>query len=224
MSIDGSPASWPDEQPPHQPLVGAERLPPATFARTAPGIPVGITATPSLDHPAAVARVLSAGIDVRRVRLRDVPRTARLQRRAFPKRLAYSGPTLFGLALLPAIGFIVAVRDGDVLGCAIGDRSGLDARVINIAVDPDARRQGLAAALLFELEEALPGGDMILMVQRENIGAHELYRRAGYVDVGLAPAYYGRGRDGIWMRKHRPSDLNPLPGASDEQIDLAPPR
>jgi ribosomal protein S18 acetylase RimI-like enzyme len=217
VSIDGSPFTTPDRQPP------STDLPPTTFARTAPGIPVGVTANPSLDRVTALDRVQRAGIEVRRVRLRDVPRLTRLQRRAFPKRLAYSGPTLFGLALLPAIGFLVAVRGRDVLGCAIGDRSGLDARVINIAVDPDARRQGLAAALLFELEEALPGGDMILMVQRENDGAHDLYRRAGYVDVGLAPAYYGPGRDGIWMRKHRPSSPAPM-GGTDDRIYRPYPR
>jgi ribosomal protein S18 acetylase RimI-like enzyme len=183
--------------------------PVVTWAATAPGLPVGAVSEPTLARADALDRAAAGGVTVRRVRLRELLRVAAIQRQAFPKRLAYSGPTLFGLYLLPVIRFLVAVRGHEVLGCAIGDRSGLDARVINIAVAPAARRQGVAAALLFELEEALPGGDMVLMVQRENTGAHDLYRRVGYVDVGLAPGYYGPGRDGIWMRKPRPTQPNP---------------
>ena len=180
-------------------------LPPITWSPTAPGIPVGVVSQPSISPADALARVAADGVEIRRVRLRELLQVARIQRRAFPPRLAYPLTTLFTLSLLPIVRFVVAVQGKRVLGCAIGDRSGLDARVINIAVDPDARRTGVGAALLFELENTLSGGDMVLMVQRENSGAHALYRRVGYVDVGLALDYYGRGRHGIWMRKPRPT-------------------
>ncbi len=182
-----------------------ENLPPITWSPTAPGIPLGVVSQQSITPDDALARVAAAGVEIRRVRLRDILQVARIQRRAFPPRLAYPIATLLTLSFLPLVQFVVAVRGKRVLGCAIGDRSGLDARVINIAVDPTARRTGIGAALLFELEKRLSGGDMVLMVQRENSDAHTLYRRVGYVDVGLAPDYYGRGRHGIWMRKHRPT-------------------
>ncbi len=192
----------PDERHDH---AGTDGLPPITWSPTAPGIPLGVVSQQSVTREEAFARIEAGGIEVRRVRLREILQVGRIQRRAFPPRLAYPIATLLTLSFLPVVQFVVAVRDGRVLGCAIGDRSGLDARVINIAVDPAARRLGVGAALLFELETKLSGGDMVLMVQRENIDAHALYLRVGYVDVGTAIDYYGRGRHGIWMRKHRPT-------------------
>ncbi len=184
---------------------GTDGLPPITWSPTAPGIPLGVVSQQSISRDEASARMTLGGIEIRRVRLRDILQVARIQRRAFPPRLAYPIATLLTLSFLPIVQFVVAVQGRHVLGCAIGDRSGLDARVINIAVDPPARRLGVGAALLFELETRLSGGDMVLMVQRENTDAHALYLRVGYVDVGTAIDYYGRGRHGIWMRKHRPT-------------------
>jgi len=137
------------------------------------------------------------------VRFRELWQVRNLQRRSFRRGLAYSISTLLLLRLLPNVRFLVARHGDRVLGCAIGDRSGGQSRVINLAVDPDARRRGLGEQLLRALETALPQGDMILMVQQENTGARHLYEKAGYHSVGVGRNYYGRGQDGIWMRKQR---------------------
>lgn len=136
-------------------------------------------------------------------RLRDLPALARLQRRAFPSRLAYSLPTLVLLWALPWVRLLVARRGDAIEGSIIGDRTPTGGRVINLAVDPDARRQGVGSALLYEIERALPHGDMTLMVQAENSAARALYRRVGYADEGELANYYGPGRTGVWMRKRR---------------------
>ena len=128
---------------------------------------------------------------------------ARVQRRAFRPALAYGLTTLVALRALPRVRFLVARRGDAVVGCAIGDRHDGNARVINLAVDPEARRQGIGAALLRALEAALPGGDVLLMVEAENAAAQALYRREGYVQVSTSGDYYGRGRAGIWMQKTR---------------------
>jgi ribosomal protein S18 acetylase RimI-like enzyme len=137
------------------------------------------------------------------VRMRDLWQVRTLQRRSFRRGLAYSISTLTLLWALPTVRFLVARHGDRVLGCAIGDRSSGQSRVINLAVDPDARRHGIGRQLLHALEVALPQGDMILMVQEENAGARRLYEKAGYHDVGVGRNYYGRGQDGIWMRKRR---------------------
>jgi [ribosomal protein S18]-alanine N-acetyltransferase len=137
------------------------------------------------------------------VRVRDLAKVARLQRRAFRPPLAYGLPTLLVLWALPKVQFLVA-RDGErIVGCAIGDREANQARVINICVDPTAQRQGIGAMLLRELEAALPAGNVVLMVEEGNKGAQALYRREGYLPVGTSRDYYGRGLDGIWMQKQR---------------------
>ena len=148
-------------------------------------------------------RPVAAAVDVGPVRWRELAAVARLQRRAFPPRLAYGPGTLVLLGVLPHVRFLVARRLGVVVGCAIGDRHDDHARVINLAVDPSARRGGIGTALLRGLEAALPGGDVLLMVEAENAAAQALYRREGYVPVGRSGDYYGRGRAGIWMQKSR---------------------
>lgn len=136
-------------------------------------------------------------------RLRDLPALARLQRRAFPPRLAYSLGTLALLWALPWVRLLIARRGGVIVGCVIGDRTHDGGRVINLAVDPAARRQGAGTALLRAIERALPGGDMTLMVQEENSGARALYLHVGYAEDAHLPNYYGPARHGVLMRKRR---------------------
>ncbi|MCC6315872.1 MAG: GNAT family N-acetyltransferase [Thermomicrobiales bacterium] len=138
------------------------------------------------------------------VRWAELPAVARLQARAFRRGLAYRLPTLLLLRASPGVRFLVAREQGRVIGCAIGDRAGTIGRVVNLAVDPDVRRRGVGTALLAAVEAALPGGDMLLMVEAHNTAARALYEHAGYLPSGQAPNYYGRGHHGIWMRKPRP--------------------
>jgi ribosomal-protein-alanine N-acetyltransferase len=142
-------------------------------------------------------------IEISPARLRDLPAVAGVQRRAFPPRLAYTLGTLALLWTLPWVRLLVARRDRRIIGCVIGDRVLQDSRVINLAVDPSAQRQGIGAALLNAAERALPNGDMTLMVQSGNTAARSLYRRVGYQEERENPNYYGPGRPGVWMRKQR---------------------
>jgi ribosomal-protein-alanine N-acetyltransferase len=160
--------------------------------RSAPSSPVA--------PPACQA---TAGVTIGAAHLRELPGIARLQRRAFPPRLAYTLGTLALLWALPWVRLLVARRDRAIVGCIIGDRVIEGARVINLAVDPDCRRQGIGAALLRALDRALPGGDLVLMVQIENLGAQALYRSEGFAVITEAPNYYGSGRSGLWMRRSR---------------------
>jgi ribosomal protein S18 acetylase RimI-like enzyme len=154
--------------------------------------------------PGASANLAAAPrVEVGPVRFGELPAVGRLQRRAFRPRLAYGLGTLVLLRLLPHVRFLVARRGETVVGCAIGDRQGPHARIINVAVDPNAQRQGVGAALLQGIEAALPSGNVLLMVEQENAAALALYRRAGYAQVGIAADYYGRGRHGLWMQKRR---------------------
>jgi [ribosomal protein S18]-alanine N-acetyltransferase len=137
------------------------------------------------------------------VRFGDLRAVAALQKRAFKPRLAYGISTLLLLWLLPHVRFLVAREEGIIVGCAIGDRNGGQSRVVNICVDPAMQRRGIGAELLRRLEQALPLGDVMLMVETDNIAAKSLYKKEGYKEVGVSKNYYGRGKDGIWMQKSR---------------------
>jgi ribosomal-protein-alanine N-acetyltransferase len=160
--------------------------------------------------PAAPAeRASSAWVAIAPVSLRDLYRVASLQKRAFRPPIAYGLTTLIVLWALPKVQFLVARREGRIVGCAIGDTQGAQSRVVSICTDPEWRRHGIAARLLRELETRLPVGDVVLMVETGNAAAEALYRREGYVAVGVSRDYYGRGRDGIWMQKHRTPNAAP---------------
>lgn len=76
-----------------------------------------------------------------------------------------------------------------------------EAELLNIAVLPRARRQGLAARLLRHAqEEAFAAGTtrMFLEVRADNDAALRLYRREGWEQVGIRKRYYSEdGSDAI---------------------------
>jgi ribosomal-protein-alanine N-acetyltransferase len=143
------------------------------------------------------------GLEIGSAGWRDLPAVAGVQRRAFPRRFAYTLSTLAILWALPWVRLLVARRDGAIVGCVIGDRILEGNRIVNLAVDPAAQRQGIGAALLHAAERAMPTGDMTLMVQTGNAPARALYHRLGYEEESVQPHYYGPGRPGIKMRKAR---------------------
>ena len=133
----------------------------------------------------------------------EARKVAQLQRRAFRPPLAYGATTILLLWALPKVEIVVA-RDGErIIGCAIGDCTDGQSRVISICVDPTARRQGIGRRMLRALESRLPLGDVVLMVEDANEAAKELYRQEGYSPVGVSQNYYGGGHNGIWMQKPR---------------------
>ena len=77
---------------------------------------------------------------------------------------------------------------------------------MNIAVDPDLRRQGIASALLAELYARAGDEDaqFTLEVRRSNQAAIELYERDGFRIAGLRRRYYqDNGEDALIMWRTR---------------------
>lgn len=82
-----------------------------------------------------------------------------------------------------------------------------EAHLLNIAIQPDHQRQGLGRQLLHRvLERAAAGGAkrLLLEVRPSNIGALNLYRKEGFVELGVRRQYYPAGaarEDAIVMEK-----------------------
>ena len=85
---------------------------------------------------------------------------------------------------------LVAVIEKRVTGFLASRRVASDEReILNVAVDLDQRRKGIARALLGQ-ELARGRGRWFLEVRASNVAAIQLYETAGFERCGRRPAYY----------------------------------
>ena len=101
--------------------------------------------------------------------------------------------------------WLVAVCDGQVVGY-VGSQSVLDgADMMNIAVHPQYRKQGIAQRLILELISLLQDRgvkSLALEVRASNKPAICLYQKLGFVQVGCRPGYYRNPKeDAFILRK-----------------------
>ena len=105
----------------------------------------------------------------------------------------------------PLSTWLVAVEDGVVCGY-VGSQSVLDgADMMNIAVHPDYRKQGIAYNLVDKLIGLLKAKNVIslsLEVRVSNENAINLYHKMGFEVIGRRPGYYRNPREDAYiMRK-----------------------
>lgn len=94
---------------------------------------------------------------------------------------------------------IIASQNGFIVWRVVAD----EAEIITIGVHPDARKNGIACAMLTLVENDVKkrgGGKIFLEVAENNIPARKLYETNGYKQIGVRPKYYD-GIDAIMMEK-----------------------
>lgn len=101
--------------------------------------------------------------------------------------------------------WLIAEVDGVVAGY-VGSQTVLDsADMMNLAVSPSFRRQGIGERLVNCLTEALKEKGvktLLLEVRISNEPAKELYQKLGFEMVGKRPRYYEKPReDALILRK-----------------------
>ena len=98
--------------------------------------------------------------------------------------------------------FVVTVGQ-KILGYLIFYQAGLEMHIMNIAVHPGRRRQGIARAMLEKvLEVALANSveECFLEVRESNFAARTLYERLGFKSIGKRKGYYSEtNEDAIVM-------------------------
>ena len=101
--------------------------------------------------------------------------------------------------------WLVAEVDGVVAGYIGSQTVPPESDVMNVAVHPDYRRQGIARQLVTELIHALTEKGMkslTLEVRQSNAPAIALYAQLGFQQVGLRPNYYRNPKENaLIMRK-----------------------
>ena len=146
----------------------------------------------------------AAAVEIRRLTYADLPQVVAIERRAFttPWSLA-----MFVLELSKPSGVcLAAVVETELAGYLVCSRYDMVWHVMNVAVDPDRRRRGIATALIAALLERI-GDDaqVTLEVRRSNTGALALYERFGFRSAGVRPRYYAdNGEDAVIMWRTAP--------------------
>ena len=131
----------------------------------------------------------------------DLPQVIALERRAFttPWSLA-----MFVLEMSKPSGLCLAAIDastGRLIGYLVLSRYDTVWHLMNVAVEPRRRREGIASALLEQMiERAGPEAQYTLEVRTSNAGAIALYERFGFRSAGKRPRYYrDTGEDAVIM-------------------------
>lgn len=141
-----------------------------------------------------------AGIEIARFRPRHLRRILEIERACFPED-PYTRAIFRELYRDAGPLFLVAkVRRRVVaymITCVCEDNT---AELVSIAVLPDFRCQGVAAAMLEFACAALRVPTLDLMVREDNAAAIRFYRRHGFRRLGLVPRYYSDGAPGVRMR------------------------
>ncbi len=94
---------------------------------------------------------------------------------------------------------IIASQNGFIVYRIVAD----EAEIITIGVAPNARRTGIAAAMIGIMEADLKKHGVkhiFLEVAVDNAPARALYEQCGFVQIGVRPKYYD-GTDAIIMGK-----------------------
>jgi ribosomal-protein-alanine N-acetyltransferase len=142
----------------------------------------------------------AAAIDVRRLTYADLPQVVAIERRSFPTPWSLA---MFVLELSKPSGVcLAAMVDAELVGYLICSRYDTVWHVMNVCVDPDLRRRGIASALLSALFERVGDGraQYTLEVRPSNPGAIELYGRLGFRAAGTRRRYYqDNGEDAVVM-------------------------
>ncbi|HSK17052.1 MAG TPA: ribosomal protein S18-alanine N-acetyltransferase [Gaiellaceae bacterium] len=136
-------------------------------------------------------------VDIRRLTLADLSAIERIEQRAYPTPWSRS---MFAGELAKPSSICLGAFDGEerLVGYLIVSRY-VDAwHVMNIAVDPDVRRTGVASRLLDTLL-AFTAGDSrrgyTLEVRVSNRPAIALYERFGFDASGVRRGYYTDNRE-----------------------------
>jgi ribosomal-protein-alanine N-acetyltransferase len=165
----------------------------------------------------------ASAVDIRRLTYADLPQVTAIERRAFatPWSLA-----MFVLELSKPSGVCLAAEtagdgpDRELVGYLICSRYDTVWHIMNVAVDPDRRRHGIATALLTALLGEVDHRDsqITLEVRRSNTGAIALYERFGFRSAGIRRRYYqDNGEDAVIMWRTPATlrgGLDDVPGAA----------
>jgi ribosomal-protein-alanine N-acetyltransferase len=141
-----------------------------------------------------------ADVRIRQLSYSDLPAVISIERRSFPTPWSLA---MFVLELSKPSGICLAAVDdrGRLAGYLVCSRYDTVWHLMNVAVDPDSRRQGIATRLINHLfEEGGGASPYTLEVRVSNREAILMYEQFGFRSAGRRRGYYhDNGEDAVIM-------------------------
>jgi ribosomal-protein-alanine N-acetyltransferase len=154
----------------------------------------------SESSPPAVRAETATPVEIRRLAYTDLPQVIAIERRVFPTPWSLA---MFVLELSKPSGICLAAVSGRrLVGYLICSRYDTVWHVMNLAIDQQHQRMGLASVLLSELYARVDDEQarFTLEVRRSNVVAIHLYEREGFRAAGVRRRYYqDNGEDALVM-------------------------
>ena len=142
-------------------------------------------------------------ITLMEMKAEHVPQVAQLEKICFADPWSELS---ISLELTNVWSYWLVALDGDTVVGYVGSQSSIDeADIMNVAVHPDYRRQGIAEKLINTLVADLKKRGchaLLLEVRVSNTPAITLYEKLGFVQVGCRKNYYRNPKeDALILRK-----------------------
>lgn len=142
-------------------------------------------------------------MEIRKMTTREVPQVAELEKLCFA--MPWSEKSVAGELDNPLALWLVAM-EGDRLAGYVGSQTVMDETdMMNLAVAPQFRRQGVGEALVNALTASLKelgSRCLTLEVRDSNEAARALYGKLGFTEIGRRRGYYRDPReDALILRK-----------------------
>ena len=150
----------------------------------------------------------------------DAEAASALEARCFAEREAWTPGMFLSEFDNPGRLWWVAHDTGELVGLAGGMVVEKDCQILDVAVDPARRRQGIARKLLAQVSydaQMLGCTTASLEVAEDNAAARALYEKLGFAQVGLRKNYYAPGKHALVMEATLPLAL-PVDAASPEPV------
>lgn len=156
-------------------------------------------------------------LELRRLELSDLDAIERIEKASYPTPWSRS---MFAseLAKPSSLSFGAVDEAGTLVGYLVLSRY-VDAwHVMNVAVAPDRRRQGVASTLLRRLLDLTRGDGQrgyTLEVRVSNVGAIRLYEQFGFRPKGVRRGYYTDNREDALIMWREADPAADEPGGAD---------
>ncbi len=140
---------------------------------------------------------------VRNMKGSDLPRVLEIEQASFP--VPWTGNMFqYQLGMQDVSENIVITRNGRLAGYLIGWAICDEIHILNVAVDPEERKQGHAGRMIREFVRRgrQRGAErVVLEVRRSNLGAQKMYQKYGFKIIDVIEGYYSEtGEDALVMK------------------------